>query len=192
MAIITGDERSNTLRGTNLSDILRGLGADDILSGLLGNDRLDGGLGADRMIGGAGNDIYVVDNARDQVIESAGAGIDLVLASVTFTLGANTENLTLTGTRPAAGIGNGLANVIRGNLANNVLRGGDGNDTLAGAGGNDRLDGGAGPDRMAGGLGNDTYVVGADDTVSEGARAGTDLIVTSLNFDLTTTPQVET
>jgi len=57
-----------------------------------------------------------------------------VKSSLTYTLGANVENLTLTGAA-ANGTGNTLNNVIVGNAAANVLTGGDGADTLTGAGG---------------------------------------------------------
>src|SRR3712207_4425662 len=96
MATFIGTNSSNRLTGTNSHDLLRGLGDNDTLFGLLGNDRLDGGLGVDAMFGGGGNDIYIVDNLGDRANEG-GAGLDLVLSSVTFTLGTNIENLTLTG-----------------------------------------------------------------------------------------------
>ena len=49
------------------------------------------------MTGGAGNDTYVVDNAGDVVTEAASGGTDTVESSITFTLGAEVENLLLTG-----------------------------------------------------------------------------------------------
>ncbi|KNH43125.1 type I secretion protein, partial [Pseudomonas lini] len=92
---------------------------------------LDGGLGADILIGGAGNDTYVVDNIGDVISETStlAGEIDTVRSSVTFTLGANLENLTLTGAANLNGIGNTLNNVITGNDGNNQLNGGAGLDT---------------------------------------------------------------
>ena len=70
---------------------------DNTLTGNAGDNVLDGGAGSDTMIGGAGNDTYVVDATGDVVTEVAGEGTDTVQASVSYTLGANVENLTLTG-----------------------------------------------------------------------------------------------
>ena len=103
----------------------------DTLRGVAGNDTLDGGVGADTMVGGADNDTYVVDNVGDRVTERRGRGIDRVNSSVTYTLGANVENLTLTGDAGAInGTGNASDNVLHGNAGANVLNGGAGNDTM--------------------------------------------------------------
>ena len=156
--------------------------ANTIIGGA-GNDTLSGGTGADTLIGGAGNDTYIVDVAGDVVTENAGEGIDHVQTAVSgYTLGANVENLTLTGVGNIAGNGNELANVITGNAGNDLLSGNGGNDTLIGNGGNDTLNGGAGADTMLGGIGNDTYVVdNALDVVTENSGEGTDLVQTTLN-----------
>ncbi|HMY00859.1 MAG TPA: calcium-binding protein, partial [Agitococcus sp.] len=82
-------------------------------------------------------DTYVVDALGDVVTENVNEGTDTVQSSVTYTLVANVENLTLTGTNAINGTGNTLNNVITGNTANNVLSGGTGNDTLNGGAGSD-------------------------------------------------------
>ena len=107
------------------------------LVGGAGDDTLNGGGGADILIGGAGNDTYVIDNAGVSVRESAGAGTDTVLSSVSYALPGNVENLTLTGANAINGYGNVLANVITGNNATNYISGGGGDDILTGGGGAD-------------------------------------------------------
>ncbi len=128
--------------GNDLNNKLTGNSAANQLNGGLGNDTLDGKAGADNMIGGLGNDNYIVDNAGDIVTENLNEGTDKISSSITRTLPANVENLTLTGASAINGNGNGLANILIGNSAANQLSGGAGNDTLDGGTGNNTLTGG--------------------------------------------------
>jgi serralysin len=153
--------------GNGFANVIAGNGAANIL---------DGDSGADTLIGGAGNDTYIVDDSGDVITEAAAEGTDQVNASVSVTLAANVENLTLTGASAIAGTGNSLANLITGNSAANALSGG---------GGDDVLNGGAGADSLAGGTGDDTYVVdSAGDTVTENAGEGSDTVQSSVTFAL--------
>ena len=119
---------------------------------------LTGNSAANVLTGGAGNDTYVVGTG-DTVTELANAGNDTVQSSLTYTLGANVENLTLTGTAAINGTGNALDNVLTGNSAANVL---------------------------TGGAGNDTYVIGTGDTIVENSGAGTDTVQSSITYTLGT------
>lgn len=184
------------ISGTAADDILHG-GLGVKLNGLDGADTLDG----DKMIGGAGNDTYIVDRASDTVFEEAGSagGVDTVRSSISYTLGANVENLVLIGnsSTPRDGTGNSLDNSIIGSSGVNILTGGggndlldarSGNDTLIGGEGNDTLNGGLGRDRMNGGTGNDLYYVDdAFDKVTESGdsvNGGIDTVVASVTFTL--------
>jgi len=77
-----------------------------------------------------------------------------VQSSLAYTLGANAENLTLTGTAAINGAGNGSANILIGNSGVNVLSGAGGADTLRGGSGNDTLNGGSGDDTFLFGRGD--------------------------------------
>ncbi|WP_375515564.1 pre-peptidase C-terminal domain-containing protein [uncultured Nostoc sp.] len=176
-----GNGNANSPSG---NDILNGLAGDDSLAGgtandsLIGgngNDTLDGGLGADTLNGGAGNDTYIIDSAVDRIIEAANSGTDTVRSSVTYTLGANLENLTLREGSDITGTGNSLSNFIFGNTSNNILNGGGGNDTLDGNNGNDILNGGDGNDSLQGGPGNDVLNGGAGDDILIGVFPGSPL-----------------
>lgn len=173
---LTGTSSADILNGGAGNDTLSGLAGNDTLNGYAGNDTLNGGTGNDTMLGGLGNDTYVVDATGDVVTENAGEGTDTVQSSVTYTLTANVENLTLTGTSAINGTGNGLDNVLIGNSKANTLTGGAGNDVL---------NGGSGTDTMLGGTGNDTYVVDVTtDVVTEYASEGTDTIQSGVTFTL--------
>ena len=171
-----GTAGNDTLTGTSGDDILSGLGGNDVLNGLAGHDTLDGGTGLDAMTGGTGDDTYIVDNAGDTVTENAGEGTDTVRSSITYTLGANVENLVLTGATAVNGTGNTLDNVMTGNSAANVLTSDGGADTL---------DGGAGADSLVGGTGNDLYVVdNTGDIITETGTGGIDTVQSSVSWTL--------
>ncbi len=174
----TGNRINNTLTGNGANNVLQGLSGGDRLFGDAGDDTLDGGLDGDIMSGGLGSDRYIVDNQGDMLTESANQGIDVVEASVDFVLGANFENLTLTGTA-ISGTGNELSNQITGNASNNTLNGGVGNDELIGGIGNDILTGGEGLDRFTYGVsGQSSTPETGTDTITDFVR-NTDLIVLS-------------
>jgi beta-glucanase (GH16 family) len=126
---------------------LTGGAKQDTLTGTSGADYLDGKGNGDTLRGQGGDDTYVVDHARDAVVEAAGGGVDTVLSTALgHTLAANVENLKLIGAAAQGGTGNDLANRLAANDAGSTLSGGAGNDILVGGRGADVLTGGAGRD----------------------------------------------
>ncbi|EJM78652.1 beta strand repeat-containing protein, partial [Pseudomonas sp. GM55] len=158
--ILDGGSGNDLIQGGDGDDTLQGGAGNDILKGDAGNDLLDGGAGNDNMAGGSGNDIYIVAQAADVVSELPGDGIDTIRSSVNYSLGANLENLELTGSSNLNGTGNALANSLTGNTGNN------------------RLDGGAGDDVLAGRRGSDTYLYGSNygnDVIDNSGGAAADV-----------------
>jgi Ca2+-binding RTX toxin-like protein len=122
------------------------------------DDTLDDGGHVATMLGGPGNDTYLVHNVGTVVTEMGStdgtnqlgatqasgktadpvlplppdnAGNDTVVSSVSYTLPAGVENLTLSGAGNINGNGNSLDNVITSNaFGNNVLTGAGGTDTF--------------------------------------------------------------
>jgi Ca2+-binding RTX toxin-like protein len=207
--LLIGHGGNDTLRGGNHNDELYGSEDNDTLEGGAGSDTMDGGTGTDTMRGGTGDDYYFVDNSGDTVTENANEGHDTVYSSVTFTLGANVEDLGMQ-TGAVDGTGNALDNVISGNASDNeirgldgedllkggggadVLRGGDQNDELHGQGGDDTLRGDAGDDEMYGGTNDDSYFVNsAGDEVVEYGNEGIDAVLVSSLDNYTLTANVE-
>lgn len=145
---------------------LTGNALDNVLTGGDFYDTLIAKGGHDTLIGGLGDDFYVIETTGQTIIEKPGEGNDRVYASISYTLGDNLENLILRGDA-AEGYGNALDNRIEGTAKNNIL------------------DGKTGADTMIGYAGNDTYYVdNVGDRVVEDANAGTDTIITSIDYAL--------
>ena len=154
--------------GNGLDNVLIGNRADNVLIGLAGNDTLQGGGGNDTLIGGLGNDRYIVEDVGNVVAEYANQGTDTVEASISYALGANVEDLTLTGSASINGTGNALDNIITGNSGANIL---------AGLGGADTLDGGEGIDTADYSASSSAVTVNLETGIGSGGDAASDTVV---------------
>lgn len=134
------------------------------------------------MEGGSGNDTYMVDDASDVIVENAGEGTDVVIASSNYTLTANVGNgilttkassLTLTGNNldntlsilPEPGPEAGFGHTLNGGTGADKLFGGQGNDILIGGNDNDR-------NLLSGGAGTDTYFANNNDVITDSDGRG--------------------
>lgn len=98
MANINGNDKSNTLRGTNTNDDIEGRGGNDKIFGLggnddieggEGNDTIDGGSGRNDLEGGLGNDVFIFTTGKTD-IDDFGRGNDMV--HIGKNLGVNNFN----------------------------------------------------------------------------------------------------
>ena len=182
-ALLAGQHIETLSARTPASTAALNLTGNELVNTLLGSagiNILDGGAGADRLYGLGGNDQYYVDNAADQVFETAGNGADTVFASVSYALlaGQQVETLRARDAASTAALnltGNEIANALIGNAGANTL------------------DGRAGADSMTGGAGNDLYIVdNAGDAIVEGAGQGTlDRVNTSVSYALAAGLEIE-
>ena len=137
-----------------------------------------------------------MDDALDLAVELPDQGVDTVFSTVGYFLGPNVEWLLLApGAGEIFGVGNPLANGIRGNEERNRLIGHGGDDTIWGGGGPDRIEGradndwlygedgtdvilgGDGSDMLDGGTGSDTlYGENGNDTLFGGTDVITDVL----------------
>ena len=139
------------------------LGGNEFNNQLISSSSFD-----DAMSGGAGNDSYIVNSTGDTVFEAVGEGLDRVIASADFTLGAGQEVELLYASNTGGGIS------LTGNeFANRFFSSG--------------LD-----DIMSGGAGDDAFFVNdTGDTVLEAAGEGSDRVVASVDFTLGTGQEIE-
>ena len=154
---------ADSLSAAGLS--LTGNDEPNTLIGDAGTNTLDGRGGADTLLGLAGNDTYLVDNALDVVIETAGGGYDMVRTSVSYALSPSSEVEYLAALSESLSTlldltGSDIGNLIIGNAGQNSLSGLGGSDRIYAGAGNDRLDGGSGDDVLFGQWGRDTLVGG--------------------------------
>ncbi|MBV8209158.1 MAG: DUF2974 domain-containing protein [Burkholderiaceae bacterium] len=162
--------------------VLTGNAGNDTLIGGSNRDTLIAGSGVDTLIGGSGPygavpDTFVINNVNDVIQLPANAGADTVESSVSYTMIAGVDTLTLTGSADVAGTGNSDAsNIITGNAGNDTLTAGSGRDTLAAGSGLATLIGGTGADEF------DINNVG--DVIQLAATATNDTVVSSVSYSM--------
>ena len=139
-------------------------------TGNASGDTLIAGAGADTLvantpnqtlIGGSGNDTFEVSDPSDVVIDTSSTTSNVIVSSISYSLPADVDALTSTGTN---------ANTLTGNQDfNNTLTGSSGSDTLIGTAFNNTLVGSSGFDYTTGAIygGPGTNVIYASNGESE-------------------------
>ncbi|MFC1459980.1 calcium-binding protein [Microvirga arabica] len=135
MAVRTGTNRGDALRGTRASDTLIGLAGDDTIVGGRGNDILNGGLGDDLLRGGPGRDRLIGGLGDDWAdYRDANAPVTASLANRAINRGEAAGDSYLSIERLRGGR---FDDTLIGNSRDNVLEGVTGADILNGRGGFD-------------------------------------------------------
>ena len=171
---LTGGAGNDTIYGFNGFDTLTAGSGDQTIYGVSGNNLVTGGTGNDTlysagfdtMIGGTGDTTFVVQNSTDVIqAQATGSNTNTIVASTSYVLPTNVQNLTLTGAANLTGTGNDLANTLTANSGNDTLIAGSGIATLIG------------------GAGNDTFVINNINDVVQAQLTGsnTNTIVSSVN-----------
>lgn len=142
-----GNDRNNTLRGTNDDDVLRGRGRNDRLLGLGGDDRLFGNAGNDQLFGDTDDDRLFGGNGSDSL--NGGSDRDRLE-------GENGNDTLIGGSGQDTLLGGSGLDLIEGNSGNDQINGENSADTLLGGTGDDRIIGGTDRDVITGALGQDT------------------------------------
>lgn len=162
-------------KGSTMDTLTSGATTDtlELFENIIGTNNNDTLTSGDNManvnvlVGNLGDDHYIVQNTAVEIIERINSGNDSVDSSVSFTLPANVEQLTLLNSTNIDATGNNAGNILIGNSGNN------------------RLDGRGNTDTMQGGVGDDTYVVdNKNDVVQENANGGTDTVLSSVTYKL--------
>jgi Ca2+-binding RTX toxin-like protein len=135
VAVRTGTNRGDALRGTRASDTLNGLGGDDTIVGGQGNDILNGGLGDDLLRGGSGRDRLIGGLGDDWAdYRDANTPVTVSLANRAINRGEAAGDSYFSIERVRGGR---FDDTLIGNSRGNVLEGVTGADILNGRGGFD-------------------------------------------------------